>query len=142
MRAVADTNIVVSGLLWHGPPRQVLDAARSGAIVLYTTREMLADLDDVLRCPKFAARLEQAAVTPDSLILGHAALTTLVPAASIGPVIAADPDDDEVLACAVSAQAEAIISGDPHLLQLGEYQGIRMLTAVQFLAELARSSAP
>jgi len=103
---------------------------------------MLAELDDVLRRPKFAARLEQAGVTPDSLILGHAALTTLVPAASIGPVIAADPDDDEVLACAVSAQAEAIISGDPHLLQLGEYQGIRMLTAVQFLAELARSSAP
>ena len=43
MRVVADTNTIVSGLLWHGPPRRVLDAARSGALHLYTSATLLAE---------------------------------------------------------------------------------------------------
>jgi uncharacterized protein len=57
--------------------------------------------------------------------------------AAIEPVITDDPDDDAVLACAVAAAAEVVVSGDPHLLRLKEYQGIRILTAVELLAELA-----
>jgi len=54
------------------------------------------------------------------------------------PVTLADPDDDGVRACAVAAQAETIVSGDQHLLQLGQYQGIPIGTAAQLLASLAR----
>ncbi len=63
MKVVADTNVVVSGLLWHGPSRQVLDAACAGSIQLFTTTVLLAELQDVLRRPKFAERLTHAAVT-------------------------------------------------------------------------------
>jgi predicted nucleic acid-binding protein len=45
MKVVADTNVVVSGLLWHGPSRQVLDAARAGSIQLFTTAVLLAEQD-------------------------------------------------------------------------------------------------
>ena len=57
--------------------------------------------------------------------------------AAINPVASEDLHDDAVLACAVAAQAEVIVSGDPHLLGLKEYERIRILTAVRLLAELA-----
>ena len=48
MRVVADTNIVVSGFLWHGNPRLVLEAARDGFISLFTSGALLDELEDVL----------------------------------------------------------------------------------------------
>jgi uncharacterized protein len=135
VRAVADTNVLVSGLLWHGPPRQVLDAARAGALALFTSGVLLAELQDVLSRPKFAERLQRAGVSADELVVGYAALTTVVQPTPIPPVIADDPDDDAVLACALAAGAEVIVTGDPHLLRLQQYQGIRILTAPQVLAE-------
>src|SRR6266571_5322928 len=56
VHVVADTNTVVSGLLWYGPPRQVLDAARTGTITLSTSAPLLAELAEVLQRPKFAQR--------------------------------------------------------------------------------------
>jgi putative PIN family toxin of toxin-antitoxin system len=136
VRGVSDTNIVVSGLLWHGPPREVLDASRAGKLTLFSTAALLAELQDVLVRPKFAERLRGAGVTADELVLGYAALATVVQPAAIEPVITDDPDDDAVLACAVAAAAEVVVSGDPHLLRLKKYQEIRILTAVELLAEL------
>jgi putative PIN family toxin of toxin-antitoxin system len=136
VRVVADTNIVVSALFWYGPPRQVLDAARTGRLALFTSGALLAELVDVLNRTKFARRLAAAGVRADTLMLGFAALATVVQSAPVTPVIAADPDDDAVLACAVAAQAEAIVSGDAHLLQLGQYQNAPILTARQLLLNL------
>jgi len=134
---VADTNTVVSGLLWHGPPRQVLDAARAGTLQLYTTAVLLAELDEVLQRPKFAQHLTLAGVTTHTLVLGYAALARLIEPAVIVPVVEEDPDDDAVLACAVAAQAEAIVSGDSHLLDLKEYEKIPVVTAAQLVAQIA-----
>jgi uncharacterized protein len=136
MRVVLDTNIVVSGLLWHGPPRQVLDAARAAAVTPFTTATLLAELQDVLGRPKFADRLVQAGVTAEELVLGYAALATVVSPAPIEPVVVDDPDDDAVLACAVAAAAKAIVSGDSHLFGLGQYAGIPIWTAAQLLEAL------
>jgi predicted nucleic acid-binding protein len=78
MRLVLDTNTVVSGLLWSGPPRQVLDTARVGQVTLFTTLVLLAELDDVLSRSKFATRLHAAGVSAQALVVGYAALATLV----------------------------------------------------------------
>ena len=137
MRVIADTNIVVSGLLWRGNPRQVLDMARMGTIDLFTSAALLAELEDVLSREKFAWRLASASVTPHDLVLGYAALASVIEPASIEPVVLADPDDDAILACAVAAQGEVIISGDRHLLDLKQYRDIRILTAAQLLAAIS-----
>jgi putative PIN family toxin of toxin-antitoxin system len=94
VRVVADTNTVVSGLLWRGNPRQVLEAARTGTLQLYTTTSLLAEIEDVLQRPKFAHRLSLASVTASSLVMGYAALARLIDPAMIEPVILTDPDDD------------------------------------------------
>ncbi|MDT7542311.1 MAG: uncharacterized protein QOE33_2215 [Acidobacteriota bacterium] len=137
MRVVADTNVVVSGLLWRGNPRRVLDAARDGIIELFTSIALLEELEDVLSRERFALRLEAAKVTPRELVLGYVALATIVEAAPIEPVILADTDDDAVLACALAAQCEVITSGDSHLLDLKQYKEVRILTPSQLSAELS-----
>ncbi len=135
-RIVPDTNIVVFGLLWRGNPRRILDAARDGIIELYTSPVLLEELEDVLSREKFARRLAAANVPVQDLVSGFSALATVIEAEPIEPVVLVDPDDDEVLACALSADAEIIVSGDGDLLDLKEHKKIRILTATEFLAEL------
>ena len=137
MRVVADTNVVVSGLFWRGPSRFVLDAARTGAIQLFTTAPLLAELEDVLNRPKFLSKITHADATPRSLVLSYAALATIVKPASIDPFILEDPDDDAVLECAISADADVIVSGDSHLRRLEEYSNIRILSARQMMEQLS-----
>lgn len=137
MRTVPDTNIVVSGLLWRGNPRRVLDAARDGIIELFTSPILLEELEDVLNRERFVKRLEAANVTVQELIEGYSALATVIDTEPIEPVILANPDDDAVLACATAADAEIIVSGDSDLLDLKKHQDIRILTATEFLTEFS-----
>jgi len=136
MRVVLDTNILISGLLWSGPPRQILDAARRGEIELFTTQTLLDELADVLGREKFVTRLEQADVSSDTLVTGFRALATLVEPQNIPPTILDDPDDDAVLACAVASKATGIVSGDSHLLKLAKFSNIPILTAPDLLRQI------
>jgi len=136
VRLVADTNIVISGLLWHGAPRRLLDAARAGKVSLFTTAALLVELEDTLSRAKFAERLERAGVTRRVLVQGYAMLAAVIKPAAIPPAVLDDPDDDAVLACAVAAQAQAVASGDSHLLNLKTYQDIPILTVNELLALL------
>lgn len=133
MNIVLDTNTVISGIFWKGAPRQVLDLARSGTFTLFTSPDLLVELADVLGRKKFSARLEQANTSVEELVFGYAALAKTVRLIKIEAVITADPDDDKVLACAKTANAKIIASGDIHLLDLKEYEGIKILTVNQLL---------
>ncbi len=135
MNIVLDTNTVISGLFWKGAPRQVLDLARSGTFTLFTSPDLLAELGKVLERQKFSARLAQANISVEELVLGYASLAITVRPHKIAPVIKADPDDDKVLACAKTANAEIITSGDSHLLDLNEYEGIKIMTVNQLLEQ-------
>lgn len=137
MRIVADTNTVVSALLWFGPPRRIFDVARAGTVELCTSADLLYELDEVLHRDKFAQRLVRAQVSSHELVLGYTALATLIEPAPIVAVVLADPDDDAVLACAIGANAEIIVTGDRHLLELKQYQNISILTASETLERLA-----
>jgi len=114
-----------------------LDAARDGIIELFTSIALLEELEDVLSREKFAPRLEAAKVTAHELVLGFAALATVVEAELIEPVILADPDDDAVLACALAAECEVITSGDSHLLDLKQFKEVRILAASELLIALS-----
>ena len=142
MQVVLDTNITVSGLLWGGPPRQIMDAARAGKLQVFTSIDLLEELEDVLARSKLAVRLQLVGKTASALLEEYSVLTTIVAAPPLAEPAARDPDDDVVLACALAAQAEAIISGDADLLVLGNYQGIPILTAPELLARLSSPAAP
>lgn len=129
IRAVIDTNHIVSAFFWGGAPRKVLDAARAKRFRVITTRELIDELKDVISHPKFAGRLAQIGETVDSLLENdYRALVEVVKPAQIEPIITDDPDDDALIACALGGAADYIISGDHHLLDLNEYQSIKMWT--------------
>ncbi len=128
MRLVLDTNVVASGLFWDGHPATLLDAAQLAEIEIFTSRPLLAELASILPRHKFAKVIAASGLSIEELVLGYAELATVVEPAQIALTIAADADDDEVLACALAAQVDVIVSGDKHLHTLGgAYLGIQIV---------------
>src|SRR6266404_1043499 len=101
MRLVADTNIVVSGFLWDGNERRLMDAARDEIINLYTSETLLEEFEKVLARPKFAARLTAKNIDRRSLVDEYAELASVVDEGPLMTAISRDSDDDHVLACAI-----------------------------------------
>jgi putative PIN family toxin of toxin-antitoxin system len=139
MRIVIDTNIWVSGLLWRGLPWRLLRLVETGAIEICMAIPMLDELAEVLRYERLQKRLRQVESDPDELVAFalHWATFFHVPAAEpdAPPLVAADPDDDIFLRCAAVANAEYVISGDDHLLALGQYADIPIVTIRGFFAQ-------
>ncbi|MDZ4255236.1 MAG: putative toxin-antitoxin system toxin component, PIN family [Sulfuritalea sp.] len=138
MRLVTDTNVVVSGLLWMGNPGRLLEAAALGQVTLYTSPALQAELTATLNTPKLARPIVRSGMTLDDLLERYLNVAIVVQPAAVPSVVPNDADDDQVLACALAANAELIVSGDKHLLGLGgEYQGIRIVApaeAIQLIA--------
>lgn len=131
MRVVLDTNVVVSGLLWGGPPRRLLELARQD-----TSAVLLDELADVLARAKFAVPLATHGITPDGILRGYAALAQTVAAPLIARTVPADADDDAVIACALAAKARLIVTGDRDLLVLHPLQDIAILNPTAALQRI------
>ena len=129
---VLDTNILVSALGWPGAERRVYTHCRAGYLQMVTSPPLLEELARVLRYAKF--RLGQEEISRfERDVREHARVAH--PERHL-QVIPGDPDDDRVLECAVTGSAALIITGDPHLLVLGTYEEIRIVTAPQALEQL------
>ena len=137
MRAVIDNNVLVSGLLWGDKPGRVLAAVAEGQVQIFLSEELLAELREVLRRRKFAARLALKELTPETALAKVQAIARLVPASPIpAPPSLRDPDDLAVLACAISAAVDVIITGDKDLLTLKSFEGIPIIEAAEALRRL------
>ncbi len=133
MRLVLDTNIVVSGLIWGGVPRQLLDLGRDGPVTLFTSSLLLDELADVLGRSKFAALLASQSITPTFLMQRYGLLAKLVNPQTIERTVPNDADDDAVIATALAVQANVIATGDSDLLMLHPWQEIQILNAADAL---------
>ena len=127
-RVVFDTNVWISGLLWRGKPYRCLLLARGKVVEAVYCHQMAPELSQKLRSPFGFSENHIEAVMYDLR-----RTCTRVDIAGTLQVVAADPDDDKFVECAVVAGAKIIVSGDGHLLDLGKYEDIEMLSAAQFL---------
>jgi uncharacterized protein len=128
VRVVADTNVFISALMFGGLPGTFLDLALLQSFLLVTSPALLDELDEKLRL-KFG-------LSPNDADLVRAQLQSsavVVKPTVILAVIKDDPDDNRVLECAAAGEANYIVSGDRHLLQLRSYEGIPILTVRQFM---------
>lgn len=130
MRVVLDTNIVVSALVWGGVPYRLLQLGQAGDIEIVTSPALIAELADVLGRVHLASRIAAQELSVMALVTQYQSFTQSVSPQSVPAVIADDPDDDHVLACAVAGCADLIVSGDKHLHRLGgQYNGIPIVKA-------------
>jgi len=105
MRVVADTNVIVSALLWLGVPHDILVAAEESRLTLCVSPVQLQELLGVLGRPKFSQRLRDLRVSAAEFTAGYARLTHVVLPQRVPRIVATDVADDEVLACALAARA-------------------------------------
>jgi putative PIN family toxin of toxin-antitoxin system len=132
IRVVLDTNVTISALFWRGAPYRVVLLAKAKVIQAVYCDEMLAELADKLR-EKFDFDANHLHAT----LLQIRQYAERVEISGDLHVIANDPDDDKFVECASVGQAQWIVSGDKHLRDLREYQGIRISTAEDFLTEFS-----
>ena len=136
IRAVMDTNLLVSYLLVHRPPLSALidvHLARNDWTLL-TAPVLLQELDRVLMHPRL--HRYYGAETRLRFLALIAALSEVIELPETIPRMCRDPDDDWVIACAVVGRADTIVSGDRDLLDLERVGGIPILSARQFLLRL------
>lgn len=137
LHVVLDTNVYVSGIiLARGTPFEVLEAWRQQGYILVTSEAILAEIERVLRYPRIRDRYHIAESDIARLLTSLRADALVVPGIHSIPQACSDPDDDKFLACAIEAQADCIVSGDPDLLTLGSYEGVAILKPHEFLARL------
>ena len=139
MRIVLDTNVVLSALLWRGTPHHLLAAiAQRSSIQLYSSTVLLEELADVLTRPSATKRLDLIGKTARAVLADYVEAIELVAPASVPRVVAGDVDDDQVIAVAIAARADLIVSGDrKHLLPLGSHQGIDIIDAAEAIRRTA-----
>lgn len=139
MRAILDTNILVAALFWHGRPHQLLERVRDGSLSLITSPILFAELEEVLGRSKFDSVLLRSRTSREKSLDEVRRLAELLDPPPLPEPICRDPDDDHVLAVAIAAQADFIVTGDTDLLVLNAVQGIPILTPAQALKRLEES---
>ena len=128
MRAVLDTNVVMSAIFFGGDPRSIVRAALSHRIELVATRAVMNEYREI------AARLQNAYPGVSyrrPLAIIESALKMVRPVTLSGR-ICRDPDDDAIVSCALGGRAKIICSGDEDLLALNGYRGLEIMKPRKF----------
>ena len=134
---VLDTNTLVSGLGFSGPPSVIVDAVLAGELMLVSSPPLPDELGRVPAHPKLAHVFDDpAAVTA----LLWSVADVVEPTSTLAEV--ADEPDNRVLEAAVEAGVDAVVTGDQGLLALGEFQGIPVISATKFLEWWADREPP
>ena len=128
MKVVLDTNVIVSAILFGGKPRQIMEAVLAGEIQLCVSESMMAELQGVLRRPKFEfdSQIVQSIISEITMLAEW-----VIPQKHFN-LVKDDPADNEVIDCAIEGGADYIISGDRHLLQLERCGETRLISPDEF----------
>ena len=131
-RIVLDTNVLISAIVFGGKPREVLSLVLRGRARLGVSWPLLDELRDVLVGRKFGYSRDAIRMILSEL----EDVSTLIGETKKIYAVKADPADNRVLECAVAFEADAVVSGDEHLLVLGRYAGILILPPAGYLSSL------
>ena len=133
IRAVLDTNIIISALLFGGSASTLVPGWQHRRFALLASKPLVMEYIRVLHYAKFHLTSDEV-----RYVLEEELLPFIAPVKATRPprVIHADPSDNQVLACAVAGKAEIIVSGDHHLLEVERYRRIPILPLSAFLQQL------
>ena len=129
MKIVVDANIFVSSYFWGGNPRKILERIIAGLDELYISQEILNEINDVISRSKFHADINEIKLYIDSI----EEIANKIDVKKLLKTVSRDQDDDKYIECAISGDVNFIISGDIHLLEIKEYENVKIMKAKEFL---------
>lgn len=140
IKLVLDTNVFVSGFLWEGNESEAIRNIERKEAMNFISPEILSEIEDVINRDKFKDMLAKHNLTADEIIEKIVSLSHIVIGGKLGKnVVKADPKDDKFIECAINSDADYIVSGDRHLLELKEYENIKIITAKEFVDIVEKS---
>ena len=134
INVVLDTNVFISSIFWTGNPHRIVELALDKTIQVYTSLEILTELERVLK--NSFKQDTQFIERQIALILEYA---LVIQTNQRVEIIKEDQDDNKIIECALAAKADYIISGDHHLFDLKEIFEIRIVKPKEFLEEINNS---
>jgi putative PIN family toxin of toxin-antitoxin system len=137
IRAVLDTNVLISALLFSGPPAELVPAWQGGRLYPVVSAEILEEYLRVLAYPKFKLTNSEIRSLVEEDLLPY---FETIRAKPISAPALRDPDDLKFLACAISAGVRWLVSGDADLLSLGKVDSVEIVSVTNFLRYLKRKS--
>jgi len=129
---VLDTNILISGYLWSGKPRQAIRLIKSGDFVLLHCR---GSVDEMVRV--LSSKFGLSAAEIYRVVLDIRSMGKQINISSEDHPISEDPSDNLFINLAIDGNAKTIVSGDSHLLRLKKYKGIEIISVSEFLEDYA-----
>ena len=134
LRATVDTNVIISGLNFSGNPRRVLEMAEEGLIHVAISDAILDEVERVLKRERFGWPEEEIdkAIRHISRFAEHVEPTQRI------DVVKDDPTDNRIIECAAASGSEYLVTGDNHLLKVGQYQGVKIVTPAEFIDIMAQ----
>src|SRR3989338_10777339 len=127
LKLVLDTNTIISAFFWEGNEAELFRKIEQGKAKLYVTSEILKEVEEVIKRPKFREVMDNANLTHAQVIQKIGSLSHLIIAPKLNIKVCRDEKDNKFLECAENAKADHIISGDDDLLSLKEYKGIPII---------------
>jgi len=128
-KVVLDTNVTISAMFWKGYPREIYENIKKGKVILLSSIEIEKELIRVLSYEKFG--LTPFEILP--IINDFRKHAVLIEIKSTIKIILEDSTDNIFLNCAIDGDADYIISGDKHLLNLKRYKNIEIVKSKDFL---------
>lgn len=134
LKAVIDINLFVSGVIsGKGNPAKPMELWANRAFLAVISEQMVEELERVLRYPHIKNKYNLKNEEIEQAVGTIKKFAVLVPDVIKLNVVKDDPDDDKVLACALAVKADYIVSGDRHLLELGVFENIPIVTVKDFI---------
>jgi len=133
LKVVFETNVLISAWFWKGNERRLVESVEEGRIHGYSSKQLIEELCRALRYPKFDLSQDELESIRSYYLL---ILKIVNPRKSIDNILE-DPGDNMVLECAQKAEAEYIVPGDKHLLDLGEFRDVKIVTSRELLRTLS-----
>jgi putative PIN family toxin of toxin-antitoxin system len=132
-RIVVDTNVLASGIFWHGKPYQILNLWIHDQLSLFVNEPIFIEYDKTLRKIGINLGKERLAEEWMNLIFHNSELVRVDQSFKL----CRDPDDDKFIDCAIAANAELIVSGDNDLLSVDHaFPNLHILSPAKSLSFL------
>ena len=141
LKLVLDTNTIISAFFWEGNEAELFRKIEQGKARLYVTKDILKEVEEVIKRPKFNEVMRKADVTPDQIMQKIVSLSYLVIAPKLNIKVCRDEKDNKFLECAERVKADFLISGDDDLLSLKEYRGIPIVKTSRILQVLKQQNS-